>query len=678
MDVTTRMNLTAITQFFRARQGASAQRVRTCECLALTIFSVATCTAQTADALLKAPPSGPEAKLYASDVSNEPALTHEQKLQLLREHVKYIFVLFQENRSFDFYFGTYPGADGIYSRPSSEIAGFTQPIVTVDGTIGSISPFKIPMTVVDVNGRIVPLYPTDNASVNHSHVGIANKLDLDPDGIAQNDRYALTEEGVALIDGKPSKFPSLERKQFGEVVMAHVDCDVAPFLWQYADRFVLFDHFFDTVIGPSGPNAIAMIAGQSGETQWMLHPKLSNGTNGTALPMVANAHSYWGLALDSAGNPAKPVPNAEAHPAVNLTFATLPLSFMGNAIKKTIASDYNPAFDLMDVREDIDKIAGHGVAPTNWGWYQQGYGHEPTDAPGIASHKGYVAHHNGPQYFGYVADNPLASAHMHGLNEFFTDVAQRKLPPSGVFYVRGGYGNILGLSPADPNPKLATVFNGDDDHPGYADSGISEALLAKEINAIAQSPYWSQSAIFIAYDESDGLYDHAQPHVRSRDATGVPLDQGPRIPFILISPFGVTHAISRERSEHSSIIRFVNQIFNLIPLADLPDEERARQIGKDTLGQNDLGPGDDKVEGVGDLFSGFDNARLIGVRKPLPSSYAQIPEAMITSFPHMGGHGCIVLNITPTDAGRPNPVPDDFNPRPDSSPGLPRSGNWVP
>ncbi len=50
------------------------------------------------------------------------------------------------------------------------------------------------------------------------------------------------------------------------------DCDTVPFLWQYADRFTLFDNFHQTVIGPSTPNAIAMIAGQSGDTQWALHP----------------------------------------------------------------------------------------------------------------------------------------------------------------------------------------------------------------------------------------------------------------------------------------------------------------------------------------------------------------------------------------------------------------------
>ncbi len=628
--------------------------------------------------LTSAPPTTREVGHWATDIAHEPILSPAIKLKLLREHIKYVFILFQENRSFDFYFGTYPGADGLYSRPESQIAGFHQPIVNLDGTVSTVLPFRIPATITDVNGKMVPLYPTDIAGSDHSHVGLARKLDLDANGIARNDQYSLAEEHVKLIDGKPDKLPTLERKQFGELVMSHVDCDAAPFLWQYADRFALFDHFFDTVVGPSGPNAIAMIAGQTGETEWMLHPELAKGEHGTSLPMVANARPYWGLAEDASGAPAKPVPNAEAHPAKNLTFATLPLSFMGDAIEKTTAADYNPAFDLMDVQQDIHKIAGHGVPAINWGWYQQGYSHETNDAPGLAAHKGYVAHHNGPQYFGYIADNPLASAHMHSLSQFFTDVAAQKLPPSGVFYVRGGFGNIQGLKPADPNPNLATVYWGNDDHPGYSDGGISESLLAQEINAIAASPYWSQSAIFIAYDETDGLYDHAQPHVRSHDAAGLPLDQGPRIPFLLISPYGVTHVISHELTEHSSIIRFVDTLFNLIPLADLPDEEKGRQIGREQFHQDYLGPADDQTPGVGNLFSGFDNLRLLGKEKPLPPAYAEIPETIVNTFPHLGGEGCKVLKITPTDTGRTNPIPPDFNPRPDTNPGDPRSGNWTP
>ncbi len=624
-----------------------------------------------------APRSNAESARYTAR-GHEPLLSPEQKLALVRSKIKHVFVLFQENRSFDFYFGTYPGADGLYSQPAGQTAGLTQPIVNLDGTVGTISAFRIPFTVTDAAGKSVPLYPTDTASVNHAHLPMVRKLDFDNTLTARNDRYALTEEGITLVDGKPSKLPTLERKQFGELVMSHVDCDAAPFLWRYADRFALFDEFFDTVLGPSGPNAIAMIAGQSGETQWMLHPDLAQGSNGTALPLVSNARPHYALPLDAAGNPAPPKLNADKTPAPNLTFATLPLSFMGSSIMQTTASDFDPVFDLRDVEEDIHKIAGHGVAAVPWGWYQQGYGHEPTDPAGVATHKEYVLHHNGPQYFGYVANNPLASAHMHGLGQFFDDIAAHHLPVSGVFYVRGGYGNIFGMPPADPNPKLATVYHGDDDHPGYADSGVSEILLAREINAIAQSPYWKDSVIVIAYDESDGLYDHARPHIRSLDANGMALDQGPRIPFLLLSPYGEAHVISHERTEHSSIIRFVDRLFNLIPLADLPDEEKGRALGQTLQHQKDLGPADDKVDGVGDLLTGFSNARLLGKRPPLPADYAIIPEAEIARTRRAEGVGCRALGILPTDTGKPNPVPDDFNPRPDTTPGLPRSGTWTP
>jgi phospholipase C len=656
----------------------------------LTLCTIGICAAQQQAPLPDvtiAPKSSAAVSAHMIDQAKEPKISQAEKLRLIRSKIKYVFVLFQENRSFDFYFGSYPGADGLYAGPAGpytadSVTGFRQAIVNTDGTLGMITPFRIPSTIVDAKGKTVPLYPADIASVNHSHMAIARKIALDSNGVAQNTEYALTEEGVTLTNGKPSKAPTLERKQFGELVMAHVDCDTAPFLWRYADRFTLFDHFMDTIIGPSTPNAIAMISGQGGETQWMLHPdQAATGGlgKGAMVPMVADPAPYWGSTLDKANKLHQPqaVPPGKSI-SKNLTFASLPLSFMGSEIKKTTAADYDPAFDLPDVREDIEKIAGHGVSAVNWGWYQQGYAHENNDAQGKASHEGYVAHHNAPQYFGYVANNPLASTHLHGLSEFFTDIAAKRLPASGVFYLRGGYGNINGWKPQDPNPKLAAVFNGNDDHPGYSDTQISEGLLAEEINAIAASPYWSQSAIIITYDESDGLFDHAQPRIRSHDAAGLPLEQGPRIPAIVISPYAVAHGVSHVPSEHSSIIKFVDELFGLIPLADLPDEERARQIGAEKFGQANLGPADDKVEGVGDMNSAFDALRLMGKRAPLSAEYATIPAAEIARFPHANGAGCKQLEITPTDWALPNPVPADFNPRPDTTPGVPAAGGWTP
>src|SRR5208283_1894200 len=124
------------------------------------------------------------------------------------------------------------------------------------------SPFLIPQTITDINGNTVNLYPEDTDSVNHGHAAIDAKLDLLGGLTARNDRYAFTEEGLSgtLSAGGTTytgPAPSEAQVQKGELVMSHVDCNTVPFLWNYADRFTLFDNFFDTVIGPSTPNAIA-------------------------------------------------------------------------------------------------------------------------------------------------------------------------------------------------------------------------------------------------------------------------------------------------------------------------------------------------------------------------------------------------------------------------------------
>jgi phospholipase C len=355
---------------------------------------------------------------------------------------------------------------------------------------------------------------------------------------------------------------------------------------------------------------------------------------------------------------------------------------MGGQVKTITATDLNPAFDLLDIQSDIKKIAGEGRKPINWAWYQEGYDHESTDGSSPATHSTYIAHHNGPQYFGYEANNPgETQRHLRGLGDFFTDINANALPSEGgVFYLRGGYGNLDGLVPRSPSGAVKAAFPGNDDHPGYSDAQISEALLADEINAIASSKYWPQSAIIITYDETDGLYDHTQPKIRSWDPVGNALDQGPRIPMLLISPYSLVHAISHQATEHGSIIKFVDELFNLTPLADLPDEALARQQGYILYNQEYLGPSDAHTPGVGDLFTAFDNARLLGLAPPVPASFAKIPPSEVTSLPHFGARGCSVLHITPTDYVNGvllDPAPADFNPRPSTNPGTPATtANW--
>ena len=671
-----------------------------------------------------------------------------QTIELLRKKVKYVFVIFHENESFDHFFGTYPGANGLFEAPrgftpANRTPSFIQRYLDASLNSRTISPFLMPQAVVGANGAVIPIYPADEISVDHSHQGMANSLDVDPKtGIAANDRYAMDQEGLTTnasgaIVTKTGAAPTsitLAQAQKAEVDIGHIDCDTIPFMWSWAKNFVLFDNFRQTIVGPSTPNAIAIIAGQSGETQWALHPDegvavtyanpsfpnplgASYGSNVTPsmsnayVPVVNDPGPFPGSNLDT--NPVKPPFNFDenpANPTLNLTFATQPLSFMGSNIAKIIKSDQNPAADLRDVQDDILKIA-YFNRPVNWGWYQQGFNAndapDPYEPPGSptnptstpSANSGYILHHNGPQYFGYLADNTqVLSSNLHGAKDFFDAVEGRTLPSDGgVFYLRGGYDNNDGLTPVDPTPAIQHAFIGNDDHPAYSDQQISEAFAARAINDIANSPYWSQSAIIITYDETDGFYDHVPPTKRSTFGDGSILAAGPRIPTIVISPYAASGAISHRYSEHGSIIKFINELKGLAPLARLPDELKGRYLGKVNLGQDNLGPSDDPENQVGDLTEAFDVGRLTGQKAPIAVSTAAFTPAQINTLPHLAkanyskngytNGACEAIGVLPTDFqsfadyqnGKPiDPYPTDVNPRPTQSPGTPTSGSWTP
>ena len=602
---------------------------------------------------------------YVTDAGQEQLGSASEIRGLLRQNIKYVFVIFQENRSFDSYFGTFPGARGLFSQPEKETPGFQQYILNTDGTYSQISPFRLGQEYG----------PWDLDDVSHAHNPMVEKMDI-VNGKPLMDQFALIEEGLHF----DTQFPTLAAKQYGELEMAYVDGDIIPFLWNYANKFALFDNIFQTIIGPSSPNAIAMIAGQSGSTQWVKHPNsaainvAANAAASIGVPVEDDPDPLWGSAKDplkcTDKQPINPRDNANKA-QINLTFASLPFTLTGGAFELLSRQDLNATADLADLQNDIPYLTTLNQASVKWGWYEEGYDAEPTDKNGV-EHTSYIGHHNGPHYFGYVAANPAISVNLHGLNDFFTDIAADKLGTAGgVFYIRGGFQNQAGLAPLNSDPKVQAQFQGDDDHPGYSDSQLSEALVAREVNAIAGSPYWNQCAIIITYDESEGDYDHVPPQIIAYDPNALALSRGPRIPLLVISPYARAHAISHELGDHNSVIKFINLICGLTPLQDLPDEKEAQKLGETLYHQSNLGPEDDPNTPVGDLTSAFSVARLKGAIPPLSASYAEIPAADITSLPHWGTSPLTThLHITPTDYGRKNNIPGDFNPRPSSQPGF--------
>ena len=633
------------------------------------------------------PDVGADLARYFNDPRKDPGLSQKELVKLLRKKIKYVFVIFNENHSFDNEFGTFPGVNGLYSdgvkpRPAGQTPGFTQTYTDAGGMKVTIQPFRIGP---EQNASVID-------SVDHSHTGLAKKIHV-MNGRPQMDGFA--EDEYRRFASKGGAANIAEGRQFARLVMSHIDCDTIPFFWQWASRFTTFDNIFATEDTPSTPNAVAMIAGQAGETQWVKHgPDGRNSTVGTHTgttqgpPLFNDPQPFYGSQFDRTGKgrqPDGPKENySDGNIASNLTFASLPLTFSGSDITRTIAGNQNPGFDLADIRQDIPFIQHLGTRPVNWRWYQEGYGLESTDTDGTASHLSYVSHHNGAQYFGYIANTPEVSANLRGLTDFFTDMTRHTLPKGGVFYIRGGYTNQMGLKPGITRPdtpadEVAAIYaakSGDDDHPAYSDRQLSEAMAARAINAIAGNPeIWKQSAIIITYDESDGFYDHVPPRILSYGPDGLPLSRGIRVPLILISPYARTHAVSHVEGDHNAVIETINTIFGLPPLASLPDEAQALALGNSPqfnafapagFEQKYLGPRDINSPISESLLSGFDPKRLAGTSRPLPASLAMIPEDIINTIPHYGGQGCRNIGITPEDIrqGIRNTVPDGFNPLP--------------
>ncbi len=522
----------------------------------------------------------------------------------LRARIKHVFVIYQENHSFDNYFGTFPGADNLAS-PEAQTHGFRQ-----YDPIGKdwITPFRIvdPDTEGPSQARLVLL--------DKMHGGVM-------------DAFVSAQERASQ-----RRFDSDGARDVGLITMAHYDCDTIPFLWKYARRFALFDRMFSVMSGPSTPGALSLIAGQAGQTQWARDPQSSTAASddGPGVPVTDDLDPAYG-----------PYSESDKQRQIPQRYATLMLTLAG-----TDATSVTN--ETQGVARDLGAMVVRGVPPTPWGWYQEGYVSPTLALPG------YVAHHNAPQYFAYLRQNDVFWRNEHEVQAMLGELSGGTLPDRGVFYIKGGTENRFGWKPANRDPAVQTHYRGDDDHPGPgdADAQLGEAFVATFVNAIARTKYWDDSAIVITWDDPGGYYDHVPPPQFETCADGRPCGDGPRRPFILISPYVRDGAIVHDMGDQSSVLKFAERLFDLPPLASLPEE--APYLPR---GPRDGDPA------ISDLFGAFDPARLNGTAPPIPASDAEIPDGTVNAFPPP--MTCATLGIVPV--ALPNATsqpPPNFNPRP--------------
>ena len=127
-----------------------------------------------------------------------------------------------------------------------------------------------------------------------------------------------------------------------------------------------------------------------------------------------------------------------------------------------------------------------------------------------------------------------------------------------------------------------------DGHPGYSDPLLEQEFVVETVNRLMRAPEWQKMAIIIAYDDSDGWYDHVMPPVVNdsqtaydfmtapgQSGTNVPLGGfqgrfsfGPRMPLIVISPFAKENYVDHTTTDQSSIVRFIEDNWALGRIGD--------------------------------------------------------------------------------------------------------------
>ncbi len=491
--------------------------------------------------------------------------------------IKHLVVIFQENVSFDHYFGTYPNAANPSGEPRFTAAPGTP---SVNGLTGAL------------------LTNNPNATNPVNGAGKTNPFRLDRSEASTADQdHDYTPEQLAfdhgLMDAFPASVGTAGPPPAGSPIaattgltMGYYDGNTVTALWNYAQHYAMSDNSYGTNFGPSTDGAINLISGQ---------------TNGVTTDVNPGGSTIG----DGSGG-------------------------------VTLISDADPVGDVCSTTTgELVQFGGKNVgdllnaAGVTWGFFEGGFNLGLTNSNGTTGCKrstlskvtntvkaDYIPHHQPFQYYVSTANpthaRPKSVAaighagdganHQYDTQDFFDAVSAGNFP--AVSYLK------------------APGFQ--DGHAGYSDPLDEQNFVVTVINFLQKQSDWESTAVVIAYDDSDGWYDHALGQIVNQSATdadalsgpglcgsGVgalpginPATQhaqgrcgyGPRLPLLVISPWARRNFVDHTLTDQSSILRFVEDnwlrgkrigagSFDTIanPINNMFDFERPENSGRLTL-----------------------------------------------------------------------------------------------
>jgi phospholipase C len=169
--------------------------------------------------------------------------------------IQHLIFIVQENHTFDNYFGTYPGANGIL--PQTAI-----PVDVNDTSLGYVQSFhlnaSVPVTIV---GDELPPGITDPEDLAVQAGDPASPYHLSAQSIGRDIEHSSQAARQAYDNGKMDGFIQAVGTN---LTMGYYDRSDIPYYWDYADHYVLDDNFFSSELGPSFPNHLYIASGADG------------------------------------------------------------------------------------------------------------------------------------------------------------------------------------------------------------------------------------------------------------------------------------------------------------------------------------------------------------------------------------------------------------------------------
>jgi phospholipase C len=375
--------------------------------------------------------------------------------------IRHVVIIMQENRSFDSYFGTYPGADGI-------------PMQNGVPTVCSPDP--------RTHLCVKPYHDTSahNAGGPHEHVDAIK----DVAGGAMNGFVAQARTGRSLACHAVVA-PACSLAPSAPDVMGYHDSHEIPNYWSYARNFVLQDHMFQS------------------DTSW-------------SLPAHLYLLSGWSAKCSIKGDPMSCRSSVEKP-------GSPPHSY-GNSTSKP------PNYAWTDITYLLHR--DH----VSWRYYVA-KGNQPDCA-------------DGQMFCAPVAQNAKTQGIWNPLPSFTTvhqDHQLSDIEPLRAFETAARTGKL-------PNVAWIVPAQAVSDHPpAWITAG--QTYVTSLINSIMSSKDWNSTAIFLAWDDWGGFYDHVRPPVVDGQGYGL------RVPALVISPYAKQGYIDHQVLSFDAYLKFIEDDF---------------------------------------------------------------------------------------------------------------------